>query len=188
MLMSCVTILLTTLHHVFHSFIVFISPSGECVRQSVCSTLQPDLWPLPSALCRLPRVLPALGLSAAAALLPGLHADDPHRRPRGRPARSGAGPHGLLRQRQPGHVCHRRQVGGAAAAPRRPWGAPGSDRSCPPSGVFQTTASTAAAARRPGMTSAATAAALATPAPPATLVSTCTCSIQPAVHLGPYCR
>lgn len=131
-------------------------------------------WGLPtltSALCRLLRVPPALVLSASAALLPGLHADDPHRRPRGRPACSGAGPSGLLRQRQPGHVRHRRQVGGPAEAleTRVP---PRSKPSRLSPGAFPTTASTAAAARRLGTTSAATAAARATPAPPATPVST----------------
>lgn len=129
--------------------------------------------------CLLPRLLRPLQPAAAAALLPGLHADDPHRRPRGRPQGRGAGPHGLLPQRQPGHVRHHRQVRSPSRAPRLgdpPTAVLTAPVSSAPPGVSQTTASTAAAAPRPGTRSTATAAALDTLAPPVTPVSTRTCT------------
>lgn len=56
------------------------------------------------------RLLPAQQCVSVPASVPGLHAADPRGRPASRPPCCRAGQDGSLRERQPGHVCHHRQV------------------------------------------------------------------------------
>lgn len=64
----------------------------------------------PTFFLRDSRLLPAHEHQATSTLLPGLYADDPHRRPPGWPQGCGAGPNGNLWKCQPGYVCHYWQV------------------------------------------------------------------------------